>query len=79
MSGKNLYKLLRAGETVLLFPGGVREAYKKKGEKYRLFWPSRPEFVRMAVRFGATVVPFSAVCCVPPRAPLTAALRCAAL
>lgn len=61
VSGKNLYKLLQAGETALLFPGGVREAYKRKGEKYQLFWPARPEFVRMAIKFGATIVPFSAV------------------
>ena len=42
-------------------PGGVREAYKRKGEEYRLFWPERPEFVRAAARFGATIVPFAAV------------------
>jgi len=26
-----------------------------------LFWPDHPEFVRMAARFGATIVPFGAV------------------
>jgi len=46
---------------VLLFPGGVREAFKRKDEKYALFWPSRPEFVRMAARHGAVIVPFAAV------------------
>jgi pimeloyl-ACP methyl ester carboxylesterase/1-acyl-sn-glycerol-3-phosphate acyltransferase len=61
VSGKNLYKLLAAGECVLLFPGGVREAFKRKGEKYALFWPSKPEFVRMAARHGAVIVPFAAV------------------
>lgn len=61
VSGKNLYRLLAAGEAALLFPGGVREAYKRRGEKYKLFWPERPEFVRMAVRHGATIVPFAAV------------------
>uniref|UniRef100_A0A7S0SGW0 Phospholipid/glycerol acyltransferase domain-containing protein n=1 Tax=Mantoniella antarctica TaxID=81844 RepID=A0A7S0SGW0_9CHLO len=61
VSGKNLYKLLAAGEAVLLFPGGVREAYKRRNEEYRLFWPSKPEFIRMAVRHGATIVPFAAV------------------
>ena len=61
VSGKNLYKLLAAGECVLLFPGGVREAFKRKDEKYALFWPSRPEFVRMAARHGAVIVPFAAV------------------
>jgi hypothetical protein len=61
VSGKNLYRLLAAGECVLLFPGGVREAFKRKDEKYKLFWPAKPEFVRVAARHGATIVPFSAV------------------
>ena len=61
VSGRNFYRLLAAGECVLLFPGGVREAFKRKGESYRLFWPSKPEFVRMAIRHGATIVPFAAV------------------
>ena len=38
------------------------QAYKNKGEKYQLFWPSkRSEFVRMAARFGATIVPFGGI------------------
>ena len=39
----------------------MREAYKGKGEEYQLFWPERAEFIRMAARFGATIVPFAAV------------------
>ena len=46
---------------MLLYPGGAREAFKRKGEKYKLFWPKRQEFVRMASRFGATIIPFAAV------------------
>ncbi|KAI3428285.1 hypothetical protein D9Q98_006664 [Chlorella vulgaris] len=61
VSGFNMHRLLAAGETVLLFPGGVREAYKGRGEDYQLFWPERSEFIRMAARFGATIVPFAAV------------------
>ena len=37
------------------------QAYKGKGEEYRLFWSERPEFVRMAARYGATIVPFAGV------------------
>lgn len=37
------------------------QAYKGKGEDYRLFWPQRAEFVRMAARYGATIVPFAGV------------------
>jgi hypothetical protein len=32
-----------------------------QGEGYKLFWPDQPEFVRMAARFGATIVPFGTV------------------
>lgn len=32
-----------------------------QGEEYKLFWPEQPEFVRMASRFGATIVPFGVV------------------
>ncbi|KAK9678110.1 hypothetical protein RND81_11G188600 [Saponaria officinalis] len=31
------------------------------GEEYQLFWPERSEFVRMAARFGAKIVPFGVV------------------
>lgn len=37
------------------------QAYKGKGEEYRLFWSDRPEFVRMAARYGATIVPFAGI------------------
>ena len=37
------------------------QAYKGKNEDYKLFWPASSEFVRMAARFGATIVPFAAV------------------
>lgn len=32
-----------------------------QGEEYKLFWPDQPEFVRMAARFGVTVIPFGCV------------------
>ena len=61
VSGRNLYALLAAGEAVLLFPGGVREAYKRKGEQNTLQWPRKAEFVRHVIRTGATIVPFAAI------------------
>ncbi|CAL8462015.1 g1546 [Coccomyxa elongata] len=61
VGGRNFFRLLQNKEAVLLFPGGVREAYKGKGEEYRLFWSDRPEFVRMAARYGATIVPFAGI------------------
>ncbi|GLT95241.1 hypothetical protein SLE2022_129340 [Rubroshorea leprosula] len=61
VSASHLFKLLSAKSHVLLYPGGAREALHYKGEQYKLFWPNRPEFVRMAARFGATIVPFGTV------------------
>ncbi|KAH9791702.1 AB hydrolase-1 domain-containing protein [Citrus sinensis] len=31
------------------------------GEEYKLFWPEQSEFIRMAARFGAKIVPFGVV------------------
>lgn len=61
VSGKNLFRLLSTRSFALLYPGGAREALHLKGEKYKLFWPERSEFVRMAARFGATIIPFAVV------------------
>ncbi|KAL6627860.1 hypothetical protein ACP70R_031586 [Stipagrostis hirtigluma subsp. patula] len=57
----NMYKLFERNQFVLLYPGGVREALHRKGEEYKLFWPDQPEFVRMAARFGVTIIPFGCV------------------
>ncbi|CAM0952331.1 unnamed protein product [Alopecurus aequalis] len=57
----NFYKLLSEKQFVLLYPGGAREALHRKGEEYKLFWPEQSEFVRMASRFGATIIPFGVV------------------
>ncbi|XP_043709201.1 acyltransferase-like protein At1g54570, chloroplastic isoform X2 [Telopea speciosissima] len=61
VSASNLFKLLSTKSYVLLYPGGAREALHRKGEEYKLFWPEQPEFVRMAARFGATIVPFGVI------------------
>jgi len=58
---KNFYRLMQTGQAGLLFPGGVREVFHGKGEEYALFWPEKSDFVRVAARFNATVVPISAV------------------
>jgi len=61
VSGMNLLKLLSSKSFILLYPGGVREALHRKGEQYKLFWPEKAEFVRMAARFEATIIPFGIV------------------
>jgi len=60
---RNFYKLLLRGEPVLLYPGGVREAYHGRGEAYQLFWPEKSEFVKMAALFNATIIPFGGIGC----------------
>ncbi|XP_076955289.1 phytyl ester synthase 2, chloroplastic-like isoform X1 [Bidens hawaiensis] len=61
VSPTNFFKLLKSKSHILLYPGGMREALHRKGEEYKLFWPERSEFVRMAARFGAKIVPFGVV------------------
>jgi pimeloyl-ACP methyl ester carboxylesterase len=57
-----IFELLQRNETVLLFPGGVKEAYHLKGEQYKLLWPEKTDgFVRMAGMFDALIVPFAAI------------------
>ena len=49
------------GCSLCLWP--PQQAYKGKGEKYKVIWPEREEFVRMAAKFGATIVPFAGIGC----------------
>ena len=46
-------------KTLLALQNSTRLAFQ--GEEYTLFWPERSEFVRMAARFGATIIPFGTV------------------
>lgn len=57
----NAAALFEAGECVLVFPGGAREAFKRGDQRYQLLWGERIGFARLAVRHGATIVPFAAV------------------
>ncbi|KAG2301552.1 hypothetical protein Bca52824_030203 [Brassica carinata] len=61
VSNFNIYKLLQSKSHALLYPGGIREAFHRKGEEYKLCWPEQPEFVRVASKFGAKIVPFGVV------------------
>lgn len=55
------FQLLKQNETVMLFPGGTNEALHTKGEEYKLIWPEKTDFVRMAGLMDAIIVPFAAV------------------
>ena len=58
---ENCRALMRAGQSILVFPGGAREVFKRHGEKYELLWGERAGFARLAIEFGYPIVPFSAL------------------
>ena len=58
---ENCAALMRAGESIMVFPGGGREVFKRKGEKYQLLWERRLGFARLAIEHGYPIVPFAAV------------------
>ena len=61
VSPSSFSQLLQMNATILLFPGGAKEAAHKKGEEYKLFWPEKIDFVRLAAVYGAIIVPFAAI------------------
>ena len=56
---RTLCAALKRGEHALVFPGGAREVFKRKGEEYEIFWGDDADIVRLAARCNATIVPFS--------------------
>lgn len=57
-----LVRELAQNSWVLLFPGGAREALKRKSDDlYSLHWPESTEFVRVAASMGATIIPVATV------------------
>ncbi len=55
----NCSKLMEAGEHLVVFPGGAREALKRKGEAHKLIWKQRFGFARMAIKHGYPITPFA--------------------
>lgn len=58
---ENCERLMRAGEPILVFPGGAREVFKHKGEQYHLIWKNRIGFAALAIKYSYPIVPFAAV------------------
>jgi 1-acyl-sn-glycerol-3-phosphate acyltransferase/pimeloyl-ACP methyl ester carboxylesterase len=57
-----LVRELALNHWVLLFPGGAREALKRKSDDlYSLHWPESTEFVRVAAAMGAVIIPVATV------------------
>ena len=57
----NCAAMLRAGEHVLVYPGGGGEVFKRVGEKHRVRWKQRTGFARLAIEHDCPIVPFAAV------------------
>jgi len=58
---ENCAEAFRQRQCVLVFPGGARESFKGREERYSLIWGERLGFARMAIRHGVTIVPFAAI------------------
>ncbi len=58
---QNAAEIMRRGEPLLVFPGGAREANKRRGEKYQLIWKERIGFARLAIEHDYPIVPFAAI------------------
>lgn len=54
-------ELMDEGAHILVFPGGRREIFKKKGEAYKLRWENRYGFIRMALSHGYDIIPVASV------------------
>ncbi|WP_245932396.1 lysophospholipid acyltransferase family protein [Isoalcanivorax indicus] len=57
----NCDALMDAGESILVFPGGAREVWRRKGEQYQLIWKKRLGFVRQAIKHGYDIIPFGSL------------------
>jgi 1-acyl-sn-glycerol-3-phosphate acyltransferase len=58
---ENCARLFEREEAVLVFPGGGREVFKRKHEKYKLIWKERIGFARLAIQYGVPIVPVASV------------------
>jgi 1-acyl-sn-glycerol-3-phosphate acyltransferase len=57
----NVRGLMHDRQTILVFPGGSREVFKRRGQQYQLLWGERMGFARLAIEQGYPIVPFAAV------------------
>ncbi len=60
-SRENCAAMMKNREHITVYPGGAREASKRRGEKYRLIWKKRTGFARMAIEHGYDIIPVAQV------------------
>lgn len=53
--------MMKAGEDLMVFPGGAHESVKPASQKYELQWKERYGFVKLAAKHGYTIMPFGIV------------------
>ena len=58
---ENCSRLMEAGETLLVYPGGAREVAKRKGEEYKLTWKTRTGFTYMAIKYQYPITPIASL------------------
>lgn len=58
---ENCAALMKADKSILVFPGGGREVWKRKGEAYQLIWKNRAGFARLAAEYDYTIIPFAGI------------------
>lgn len=52
----NAMAMLKAGEILVLAPGGMREALRPSTEKYKIIWGRRKGFVKLAIESGTPII-----------------------
>ncbi|HXH20251.1 MAG TPA: lysophospholipid acyltransferase family protein [Chitinophagales bacterium] len=57
----NCSALMKAGQHILVYPGGGREVFRLKNEKYSLQWKKRTGFAYMAIQHGYDIIPVAQV------------------
>lgn len=60
-SRENCAAMMQNGESLIVYPGGMRETVKRHGEAYQLTWKERTGFARMAIEFGYDIIPVAQV------------------
>lgn len=53
-------EILRRGEIVVVYPGGIDDSFKLWTERHRLQWGTRAGFARVAMTAGVPIVPIAA-------------------